>query len=609
MSSLATQRPSDTFGFLFQVDGGLTSGLKTIQDGSGNNTTLQLSNATINITSGLTVSGSLAAASFTGAGTSLTGTASSLTAGHVTTNANLTGPITSSGNATSVASQTGTGSKFVMDTSPTLITPALGTPASGVLTNCTGSAAGLTAGHVAAITMGAIADTAPAGMLYGDGSSVNQDSHITTNGSGSLSISKDLDVGAFALQILAGATSLDNGAITTDGTGTLTINPTFGGSPGNSLIVESGFTSLDAGAITTSGFGTINVGGGIASGTINVGDGNLAGHTGTINVYNGDNNTITLNGSTGQITTGNLIAIAITIGSGTSSLDSGAITTDGSGNLAVSASVNIGDGHVNLAAASSLDSGAITTDGSGTLTAVQFVGGGAGITGITATSAIVPGTSVDTATAGMLYGDGSFVQQDSGITTDGSGTLTAPALVSIGAGVGLSVGMSGGGTTSLDSGAITTDGAGNLHSTAQITADGGFSTGNTLQVTGTSHLDNNLISTDGSGVLTAVQFTAGAAIMTNSGFSNTTGTLTIGGTTSLDAGAITTDGAGTLNVGGTVGGTLNVKDGTAITRFNVDSNGSLIALGSITFSNLPTADPTTVGQLWNSSGVLMVSAG
>jgi hypothetical protein len=42
------------------------------------------------------------------------------------TNANLTGPITSVGNATSVASQTGTGTKFVMDTSPTLVTPTLG---------------------------------------------------------------------------------------------------------------------------------------------------------------------------------------------------------------------------------------------------------------------------------------------------------------------------------------------------------------------------------------------------------------------------------------------------------------------------------------------------
>jgi hypothetical protein len=39
---------------------------------------------------------------------------------------NLTGPITSVGNATSIASQTGTGTKFVVDTSPTLVTPVLG---------------------------------------------------------------------------------------------------------------------------------------------------------------------------------------------------------------------------------------------------------------------------------------------------------------------------------------------------------------------------------------------------------------------------------------------------------------------------------------------------
>jgi hypothetical protein len=38
---------------------------------------------------------------------------------------------------TSLASQTGTG-KFVGDTSPTLVTPALGTPTSGTLSSCTG---------------------------------------------------------------------------------------------------------------------------------------------------------------------------------------------------------------------------------------------------------------------------------------------------------------------------------------------------------------------------------------------------------------------------------------------------------------------------------------
>ena len=39
---------------------------------------------------------------------------------------NLTGPITSVGNVTSIASQTGTGTKFVVDNTPTLITPVLG---------------------------------------------------------------------------------------------------------------------------------------------------------------------------------------------------------------------------------------------------------------------------------------------------------------------------------------------------------------------------------------------------------------------------------------------------------------------------------------------------
>jgi hypothetical protein len=55
----------------------------------------------------------------------------------VTTNANLTGPITSAGNATAVASQTGTGAKFVMDNGPTLITPNIGA-ATGASLSVTG---------------------------------------------------------------------------------------------------------------------------------------------------------------------------------------------------------------------------------------------------------------------------------------------------------------------------------------------------------------------------------------------------------------------------------------------------------------------------------------
>lgn len=120
--------------------------------------------------------GVLGATTFSGAGTSLTGTAASLTAGNVTTNANLTGHVTSVGNSavlgaftaaqlntaisddtaalisdtlavfaatTSlqllgvISDETGTGA-LCFAISPTLVTPALGTPASGVLTNVTG---------------------------------------------------------------------------------------------------------------------------------------------------------------------------------------------------------------------------------------------------------------------------------------------------------------------------------------------------------------------------------------------------------------------------------------------------------------------------------------
>jgi len=66
-----------------------------------------------------------------GVATNLTGTAAGLTAGTVTTNQTitLTGPITGSGTgsfATAVAAQTGTGSTFVMQASPTLTTPVIG---------------------------------------------------------------------------------------------------------------------------------------------------------------------------------------------------------------------------------------------------------------------------------------------------------------------------------------------------------------------------------------------------------------------------------------------------------------------------------------------------
>jgi len=84
----------------------------------------------------------------------------------VTTNANLTGAVTSVGNATSLGSftsaqlataltnETGAGAA-VFATSPTLVTPALGTPSSGIVTNLTGTASININGTVGATTAAA----------------------------------------------------------------------------------------------------------------------------------------------------------------------------------------------------------------------------------------------------------------------------------------------------------------------------------------------------------------------------------------------------------------------------------------------------------------------
>ena len=128
-------------------------------------------------------------------GTNITGTAAGLTAGNVTTNANLTGAVTSVGNATSLGSfssaqlataltdETGTGAA-VFATSPTLVTPNLGTPSTLVGTNITGTAASLSIGGNAttSTTSTNIAGGSAGSLPYQSGSSTTSLLAAGTNG-------------------------------------------------------------------------------------------------------------------------------------------------------------------------------------------------------------------------------------------------------------------------------------------------------------------------------------------------------------------------------------------------------------------------------------------
>jgi hypothetical protein len=132
---------------------GVTAGTNLNGGGASGDVTLNLDTTITGLTSVTStdfvgaVTGNVTG-NVSGSSGSCTGNAATVTNGvYTSNNLSVLAATTSAQLAGVISDETGSGA-LVFATSPTLVTPALGTPASGVATNLTGTAAGLTAGTV-----------------------------------------------------------------------------------------------------------------------------------------------------------------------------------------------------------------------------------------------------------------------------------------------------------------------------------------------------------------------------------------------------------------------------------------------------------------------------
>ena len=581
----------------------------------------------------------------------------------VTTNANLTGPIISIGNATSVASQTGTGSTFVMATSPALVTPDLGTPTALVGTNITGTAAGLTAGTVTtnanltgpvtsvgnatAIANGAITNAmlANAAVANLSGTNTGDQTNITGNAGTATKLaatkningvpfdgSADITVTAIAdASTLTGTTlasNVVNSSLTSVGTlGNLTVtNPIAGSITGNAATATTATTATTAGTVTTAAQPAITSVGTLTGLTV------TAPIAGSIT---GNAATVTTNANlTGPVTSvGNATAIA-----------NGAITNAMLANTAVAnlSGTNTGDqtnitgnaGTATKLAAPKKING-VNFDGSADITVTAVADAGT-LTGTTLASNVVNSSLTSVGTLGNLTVTNPIAGSITGnaatattATTAGTVTTAAqPAITSVGTLTGLTVTAPIVGSVTGNAGTATAlatprtiagtsfDGSANISLAnkfiVQGTTDSGLTGAQFLGSLGTGIVKN----TTTTGVLSiaspGTDYAAGVANpVATIGLTSVNGTATTAmrsdGAPALSQAIIPTwTGLHTFTGGLTsTGATINLNASTANATNIGNGTNNLIQLGTIDINQSGTANT----RMGNTTGTLTIEGG
>jgi hypothetical protein len=438
-------------------------------------------------------------------------------------------PVASGG--TGVTTSTGTGD-VVLSTSPTLVTPLLGTPTSGVMTNCTGLplTTGVT-GTLAVANGGTGQTTYTNGQLLIGNTTGNTLTKATltagtgiaiTNGTGAISIAA-INNGTVTSVAMSVPSFLSVAGSPITGSGTLAVTLS-----GTALPVANGGTGGTTQATARSGIGAGTVNSVAGTGTVN----GLT-LTGTVTT----SGSLTLGGTLSGVSLTTQVSGTLPIangGTGSTSTTYCSLSTNVTGTLPVAnggtgvattptnGQLLIGNGTNYSVATITAGSGVTVTNSAGGIT-IAATGSGGTVTSVAGTGTVNGLTLTGTVTA-------------SGSLTLG-GTLSGVSLTSAVTGT-LPIGNGGTGITSTPTNGQLMIGNGTGYTAATITAGSGVSVTNSAG-------GITIAATGGGGTVTSVSGSGGTTGLTLAGGPITgTGTLTIAGTLAVANGGTGATSAG-----------------------------------------------------------------